>query len=999
MRCFFADYRISHRPGGALWPAMGPATLFALVWSWHASAGVVVSWDGSCGNSFWTSQCGSMTNWNTDEQTTLGDQVSIGPGDPVVNILFDAQAGTLTCESGLWIDAALELAGNGAIRDLTLSSIAQRALKINAGQVTLTGNTNWEQGRVGGAGVLRNESLMTGSMHMVDTATFVNATDARMRSGTIEANAVAINSLGAFFTLESPTVGAQNGLGGLGMFVNHGMFEHNHLANSIIHVDCPYLQDTGSLAVNTGSASNATTFFRHSATFSGGEFTIAGDARVHLFVPGSGGVYTFDGLPAVTGSGNLHFSTAWWSEVRVLSDLDVNLTGTDGLVINNTYTTLGGVLRNQGKVKWQGNTLRQTQDRGVPQFRNEGQVTIVTSGIGLQTWFNNTASGTVSHDTGGIGMNDDGLITNHGTYTHYRGSISRASGATFGAFSNYGTYIRPDHANTMNEQISAPFVLNPGSTATYEKAQTEYANGIGSGLFLLGGDVSIHENAMVRVAGGHCESEDSDIHGAGEFHIGGFPAPAIHFDVLDEIRLECALGPTIALAGGAADAGLYLDINGRVGGTGEIENNYNFYWNGGVIGHNGAGGIFNGRYTELISGTVDGANAWFANGYHHMVEQTGSLSIFHGTVTNDGNWWVIEPVNISSFGTGLFENFAEEGDEFRCDAGAGEVVNILARFDNQGVVRVATGRANFGNLVQVTGTTLSGGTWRVDANGILDLPGNLTTIGPGTSMSVYGTLIDFETIHTVTGLDGNLKVNGAAWNEPTVNITNGATVELESVGTPTRINGGTGTANCIGGYAFQHQPVVPGLKGKEQGETPLALVCANFNNSGTVGPGGRAIPGPFKMDGNFNQFADGVLQIELAGETPVDEHDQLIVDGNVTLDGFIEPRILPGAALEAGEQFTIITATNGTLSGTFDAINSHGQYSLSYSPTAVTLTLIALPHPGDTNGDGVTNVDDLINIILRWGMCPAAPVFCPCDLTGDGRVDVDDLIAVILEWG
>jgi hypothetical protein len=153
------------------------------------------------------------------------------------------------------------------------------------------------------------------------------------------------------------------------------------------------------------------------------------------------------------------------------------------------------------------------------------------------------------------------------------------------------------------------------------------------------------------------------------------------------------------------------------------------------------------------------------------------------------------------------------------------------------------------------------------------------------------------------------------------------------------------------------------------------------------------------MDGNFNQFDTGVLQIEFGGETPVDEHDQLIVDGNVFLDGHLHVRMLPNYAPEGGEQFTILTASNGTIAGTFDQIDGHGQYSVSYSPTSVTLTLNAPPTPGDTNGDGSVDVDDLINIVLGWGACPPPPTFCDADLNGDGEVDVDDLIAVILNWG
>jgi hypothetical protein len=54
--------------------------------------------------------------------------------------------------------------------------------------------------------------------------------------------------------------------------------------------------------------------------------------------------------------------------------------------------------------------------------------------------------------------------------------------------------------------------------------------------------------------------------------------------------------------------------------------------------------------------------------------------------------------------------------------------------------------------------------------------------------------------------------------------------------------------------------------------------------------------------------------------------------------------------------------------------------------------------PGDVDGDGVVDVDDLVAVILAWGACPAPPASCAADFDGDGSVEVDDLIAVILNW-
>jgi hypothetical protein len=63
---------------------------------------------------------------------------------------------------------------------------------------------------------------------------------------------------------------------------------------------------------------------------------------------------------------------------------------------------------------------------------------------------------------------------------------------------------------------------------------------------------------------------------------------------------------------------------------------------------------------------------------------------------------------------------------------------------------------------------------------------------------------------------------------------------------------------------------------------------------------------------------------------------------------------------------------------------------------------IALAGPGcpaDTDGSGAVDADDLTNVILAWGPCPAPPDPCPADVDDSGSVDADDLTAVILAWG
>ncbi|MDG2200898.1 MAG: dockerin type I domain-containing protein [Phycisphaerales bacterium] len=55
--------------------------------------------------------------------------------------------------------------------------------------------------------------------------------------------------------------------------------------------------------------------------------------------------------------------------------------------------------------------------------------------------------------------------------------------------------------------------------------------------------------------------------------------------------------------------------------------------------------------------------------------------------------------------------------------------------------------------------------------------------------------------------------------------------------------------------------------------------------------------------------------------------------------------------------------------------------------------------PGDTNGDGTTNVADLLSVIAAWNTdCSIEPGGCTEDVNGDGIVNVSDLLIVIANW-
>ncbi|MHC4776399.1 MAG: hypothetical protein ACYTBR_14200, partial [Planctomycetota bacterium] len=53
--------------------------------------------------------------------------------------------------------------------------------------------------------------------------------------------------------------------------------------------------------------------------------------------------------------------------------------------------------------------------------------------------------------------------------------------------------------------------------------------------------------------------------------------------------------------------------------------------------------------------------------------------------------------------------------------------------------------------------------------------------------------------------------------------------------------------------------------------------------------------------------------------------------------------------------------------------------------------------PGDTNGDALVNVNDVLNVLANWGVGPFDPP--GADTNSDGIVNVTDFLLVLAGWG
>jgi len=171
------------------------------------------------------------------------------------------------------------------------------------------------------------------------------------------------------------------------------------------------------------------------------------------------------------------------------------------------------------------------------------------------------------------------------------------------------------------------------------------------------------------------------------------------------------------------------------------------------------------------------------------------------------------------------------------------------------------------------------------------------------------------------------------------NLNNSGTIELkagtlqlqgswsQTVGSIT-VDGGTvlgGTVLSIGGGT---------LAGS-------GTIQATVVNGGVTSPGGS--PGTLSLGPgkNYQQWAGGILLIELGGHNPGTQYDQLVVGGGTSLEGALELRLINGFVPQPGDQFQILTC--GSQTGRFSQVNapavSGAVWVAHYSGTNVSAVL------------------------------------------------------------
>jgi hypothetical protein len=158
-------------------------------------------------------------------------------------------------------------------------------------------------------------------------------------------------------------------------------------------------------------------------------------------------------------------------------------------------------------------------------------------------------------------------------------------------------------------------------------------------------------------------------------------------------------------------------------------------------------------------------------------------------------------------------------------------------------------------------------------------------------------------------------------------------------------------------------------------------------DGGTVSPG--TSPGTLSINGDFHQLPTGLLTMEIGGTTLGAQYDQLLVSGNLLLEGMVQVAFIDGFTPQAGQSFNLFSGSAASLTGPFTFVNPppNFQYSTSISNGEFSLSVVPA---GDYDAD--TDVDDAD--FLEWQRQFGSPVnaFSSADGNGDGVVNAADYV-------
>jgi hypothetical protein len=169
------------------------------------------------------------------------------------------------------------------------------------------------------------------------------------------------------------------------------------------------------------------------------------------------------------------------------------------------------------------------------------------------------------------------------------------------------------------------------------------------------------------------------------------------------------------------------------------------------------------------------------------------------------------------------------------------------------------------------------------------------------------------------------------------NIANSLQINSQST---VNVSGG-GIINIGGGSLPDPGTLRVGSGGTLAGSgTILGDVLAD---GGTVSPG--ASPGALHITGNYHQLAGGVLTMEIGGKMAGTEYDQLLVSGNIVLEGAVNILFLDNFTPHAGDRFELFHGASVQLAGQLNFSNPPPDFAFAVVNTGGIFSVAVVPEP------------------------------------------------------
>jgi hypothetical protein len=398
--------------------------------------------------------------------------------------------------------------------------------------------------------------------------------------------------------------------------------------------------------------------------------------------------------------------------------------------------------------------------------------------------------------------------------------------------------------------------------------------------------------------------------------------------------IENTSNSTNALAGLATNSGK-LTIGGS---SNNVSTTAASFSNTGTLTIN-SGDSFTAAKLTQISGTTLSAGTYVLAGNLDLTTSGISVKTNSATLTLQGG-------TIKSNGVNALSALASNIKSLTIAGTSNNVSTSAASFSNTGTLTINAGDSfTAPALTQISGNTLSAGTYTLAGN--LDLTGAANVTTNSATLTLEGGTIQTGSTNDLANLAANTKTltltNNTAF-ATSASFANSGAVDV-AAGSTFTVSGSSGYTQSAGTTTVDGTLANSGTGITVSGGTLLGAGTLNGNvsNSAIINVGDSGKAGLLSITGTYTQLSSGTLTVSIGGTTVGTLYSELKITGAASLGGTLSAALISGFTPKIGQTFTILTATGGLGGTEFTnstiAINSNEQFDVSYTSTGVVLTV------------------------------------------------------------